>query len=89
VRLLVSPLCLYSPKIAPNGSINFEKRKGKMVEGDDGQFLKKCKVDLLEICYIYSSYLDIFMVQISQSIVSWFGRYQQINLGSIYGKMLA
>jgi hypothetical protein len=60
-----------------------------MFEGDGGQFLKIYKLDLLEICCGCSSYLDTFIVQISQQTGSWFGRYQQINLCSVYGKMLA
>jgi hypothetical protein len=61
--------------------------KGKIVEDDVGQFLKKCKFSLLKFFCVYSSYLDTFMVQISQSMGSRSGRYQQINLYSVYGKM--
>jgi hypothetical protein len=63
------------------------QEKGKMVEGDGGQFLEKYKLGLLEICCVYTSYLDTFMVQISRPMGSRFGRYQQINFFSVYGKM--
>jgi hypothetical protein len=51
----ITPMLLLTKRCMPMDAQIL--KKGKMVEGDSGQFLEKYKLGLLEICCVYSSYL--------------------------------